>query len=133
LKDSIQRADFAFIAVGTPPGEDVSAYLKYVVAVAKEIGGYMDGYGVIVTKSTFPLGTAKKVEAAIQEALDKRGVGIEYDVASNPEFLKEGAAIDDFLKPERIVVGVASTRAEEVLRKLYKPYFLMDTHYCLWM
>lgn len=132
LKDSIQGADVAFIAVGTPPGEDGSADLKYVVGVAKEIGEYMDGYGVIVTKSTVPVGTAKKVEVAIQEALDKRGVGIEYDVASNPEFLKEGAAIDDFLKPDRIVVGVASTRAEEVLRKLYKP-FLLNGHPLLFM
>lgn len=132
LKESIQGADVAFIAVGTPPGEDGSADLKYVVGVAKEIGEYMDGYGVIVTKSTVPVGTAKKVEVAIQEALDKRGVRIEYDVASNPEFLKEGAAIDDFLKPDRIVVGVASARAEEVLRKLYKP-FLLNGHPILFM
>jgi UDPglucose 6-dehydrogenase len=132
LKESIQGADVAFIAVGTPPGEDGSADLKYVEGVAREIGEYMNCYGVIVTKSTVPVGTAKKVEEAIQEALDKRGVRIEYDVASNPEFLKEGAAIDDFLKPDRIVVGVSSAKAEEVMRKLYKP-FLLNGHPIIFM
>ena len=132
LKESIQGADVAFIAVGTPPGEDGSADLKYVIGVAKEIGENMNGYGVIVTKSTVPVGTAKKVQEAVKKALDARGVIIGYDVASNPEFLKEGAAIDDFLKPDRIVVGVTSARAEEVMRKLYKP-FLLNGHPILFM
>lgn len=132
LKESIQGADVAFIAVGTPPGEDGSADLKYVIGVAKEIGESMNSYGVIVTKSTVPVGTAKKVGDTIQDALNERGISIEYDVASNPEFLKEGAAIDDFLKPDRIVVGVTSVRAEEVMRKLYKP-FLLNGHPILFM
>ena len=132
LKESIQGADVAFIAVGTPPGEDGSADLKYVIGVAKEIGENMNGYGVIVTKSTVPVGTAKKVQEAVKKALDARGVIIGYDVASNPEFLKEGAAIDDFLKPDRIVVGVTSAKAEEVMRKLYKP-FLLNGHPILFM
>jgi len=132
LKKSIPGADIAFIAVGTPPGEDGSADLKYVIGVAKEIGESMSSYGVIVTKSTVPVGTAKKVEEAIKEALDIRGLKIEYDVASNPEFLKEGAAIDDFLKPDRIVVGVSSPRAEELMRKLYKP-FLLNGHPIVFM
>jgi UDPglucose 6-dehydrogenase len=132
LEESILGADVAFIAVGTPPGEDGSADLKYVIAVATEIGQYMNSYGVIVTKSTVPVGTATKVDAAIEMALKKREIVIEYDVASNPEFLKEGAAIDDFLKPDRIVVGVSSVKAEEVLRKLYKP-FLLNGHPIIFM
>lgn len=132
LKESIPGADIAFIAVGTPPGEDGSADLKYVIGVAKEIGENMNSYGVIVTKSTVPVGTARKVEEAIKEVLDIRGLKIEYDVASNPEFLKEGAAIDDFLKPDRIVIGVSSTRAEELMRKLYKP-FLLNGHPIIFM
>jgi len=132
LEESIPGADVAFIAVGTPPGEDGSADLKYVIAVATEIGQYMNSYGVIVTKSTVPVGTATKVDEAIEMALKKREIVIEYDVASNPEFLKEGAAIDDFLKPDRIVVGVSSSKAEEVLRKLYKP-FLLNGHPIIFM
>lgn len=132
LKESIPGADVAFIAVGTPPGEDGSADLKYVIGVASEIGQHMDSYGVIVTKSTVPVGTAKKVQETIQEELYKRELDILFDVASNPEFLKEGAAIDDFLKPDRIVVGVSSTRAEEVMRKLYKP-FLLNGHPIIFM
>lgn len=132
LKESIPGADVAFIAVGTPPGEDGSADLKYVIGVAKEIGESMNSYGVIVTKSTVPVGTARKVEEAIEGALEIRGLKIEYDVASNPEFLKEGAAIDDFLKPDRIVVGVSSERAEELMRKLYKP-FLLNGHPIIFM
>jgi UDPglucose 6-dehydrogenase len=132
LEESIEGADVAFIAVGTPPGEDGSADLKYVIAVATEIGQYMNSYGVIVTKSTVPVGTAEKVDEAIKLALQKREISIEYDVASNPEFLKEGAAIDDFLKPDRIVVGVSSGKAEEVLRKLYKP-FLLNGHPIIFM
>ncbi|WP_347158051.1 UDP-glucose dehydrogenase family protein [Pontibacter chitinilyticus] len=127
LAASIQGCDAAFIAVGTPPGEDGSADLKYVLAVARSIGQNMNDYVVVVTKSTVPVGTANKVRKAIEEELEKRGVNIPFDVASNPEFLKEGAAIEDFLKPDRIVVGVASDRAEKVMKKLYKP-FLMNGH-----
>jgi len=132
LAEAIQGCDVAFIAVGTPPGEDGSADLKYVLAVARGIGEHMSSYGVIVTKSTVPVGTAAKVRAELEKALEKRGANIEFDVASNPEFLKEGAAIDDFLKPDRIVVGVASERAEEVMRKLYKP-FLLNGHPIIFM
>lgn len=132
LAESIHDADVAFIAVGTPPGEDGSADLKYVLAVARGIGEHMNSYGVIVTKSTVPVGTAAKVRAEIEKALEKRGENIDFDVASNPEFLKEGAAIDDFLKPDRIVVGVASERAEEVMTKLYKP-FLLNGHPIIFM
>jgi UDPglucose 6-dehydrogenase len=132
LASSIQGCDVAFIAVGTPPGEDGSADLKYVLAVARSIGQNMNDYTVVVTKSTVPVGTAKKVRAAIEEELEARGVNIPFDVASNPEFLKEGAAIDDFLKPDRIVVGVASERGQEVMKKLYKP-FLMNGHPLIFM
>lgn len=127
LGESIQGADAVFIAVGTPPGEDGSADLKYVLAVAREIGRTMTHYAVVATKSTVPVGTAEKVRAAIAEELAIRGSDLTYDVASNPEFLKEGAAIDDFLKPDRIVVGLDSPRAEEVIRRLYKP-FLLNGH-----
>ena len=127
LSEVVNESDAIFIAVGTPPDEDGSADLKYVVGVAKEIGQTLDKYTVVVTKSTVPVGTAKKVKAAIQEELDKRGVKVEFDVASNPEFLKEGNAVDDFLKPDRIVVGVESEAAEKVLRRLYKP-FLLNGH-----
>jgi UDPglucose 6-dehydrogenase len=132
LAQSIKGADVAFIAVGTPPGEDGSADLKYVIGVAQEIGQNMNSYGVIVTKSTVPVGTAEKVQSAIQKELEKRQLEISFDVASNPEFLKEGAAIDDFLKPDRIVVGVSSKQAEEIMRKLYKP-FLLNGHPIIFM
>ena len=132
LAEAIKDCDVAFIAVGTPPGEDGSADLKYVLAVARGIGEHMNDYGVIVTKSTVPVGTAAKVRAEIEQALAKRNASIEFDVASNPEFLKEGAAIDDFLKPDRIVVGIASDRAEEVMRRLYKP-FLLNGHPIIFM
>ena len=132
LAQAIEGCDVAFIAVGTPPGEDGSADLKYVLAVARGIGEHIRSYGVIVTKSTVPVGTAAKVHAEIAQALAKRGAAIEFDVASNPEFLKEGAAIDDFLKPDRIVVGIASERAEDVMTKLYKP-FLLNGHPIIFM
>ncbi|MDO7853092.1 UDP-glucose dehydrogenase family protein [Hymenobacter convexus] len=132
IGEAIKDCDVAFIAVGTPPGEDGSADLKYVLAVARAIGENMNSYGVIVTKSTVPVGTAAKVRTEIEQALAKRGADIEFDVASNPEFLKEGAAIDDFLKPDRIVVGVSSERAEEVMRRLYKP-FLLNGHPIIFM
>lgn len=132
LSESIVDADVAFIAVGTPPGEDGSADLKYVLAVADEIGRSMNNYLVVVTKSTVPVGTAKKVRAKVAEALESRGSDLTYDVASNPEFLKEGAAIDDFLKPDRIVIGVESEKAEEIMRRLYKP-FLLNGHPIIFM
>ncbi len=132
LATSIQGCDAAFIAVGTPPGEDGSADLKYVLAVARAIGQNMNDYMVVVTKSTVPVGTANKVRRAIEEELATRGVDIPFDVASNPEFLKEGAAIEDFLKPDRIVVGVSSEKAKEVMSKLYKP-FLMNGHPLIFM
>lgn len=132
LGESIAGCDVAFIAVGTPPGEDGSADLKYVLGVASEIGEHMNDYGVVVTKSTVPVGTAKKVKQAVQAALDKRNARIQFDVASNPEFLKEGAAIDDFLKPDRIVIGVESKKAEEIMRRLYKP-FLLNGHPIIFM
>jgi UDPglucose 6-dehydrogenase len=124
LSEVVNDSDAIFIAVGTPPDEDGSADLKYVVGVAREIGQSLNNYTVVITKSTVPVGTAKKVKAAIQEELDKRGVVVEFDVSSNPEFLKEGNAVDDFLKPDRIVVGVESERAEKVLKRLYKPFVL---------
>jgi UDPglucose 6-dehydrogenase len=132
LAASIQDCEIAFIAVGTPPGEDGSADLKYVLAVAKAIGENMNNYMVVVTKSTVPVGTAQKVKKEVAEALNKRGANIEFDVASNPEFLKEGAAIADFLKPDRIVVGVESEKAEEIMKKLYKP-FLLNGHPTIFM
>ncbi len=127
LKDSIQGAEVVFIAVGTPPDEDGSADLKYVLAVAAGVGEHMTHPLVIVTKSTVPVSTAEKVRKALQEQLTKRGSNLDFYVASNPEFLKEGAAIEDFMKPDRIVVGVDRSEAEELMRKLYKP-FLMNGH-----
>ena len=132
ITSAIKDADVAFIAVGTPPGEDGSADLQYVLKVASQIGANMNSYGVVVTKSTVPVGTAKKVRAAVQEQLDARGVDIDFDIASNPEFLKEGAAIDDFMKPDRIVVGVDTAKAEETMGKLYKP-FIMNGHPLIFM
>lgn len=132
LPESIKGADVAFIAVGTPPGEDGSADLQYVLAVAKEIGENMSEYGVIITKSTVPVGTALKVKKGIQDALDARGANIDYDVASNPEFLKEGAAVNDFMKPDRIVVGVESEKARSILEKLYHP-FVLNGHPVIFM
>jgi UDPglucose 6-dehydrogenase len=124
LREAIQGSDVAFIAVGTPPGEDGSADLKYVLAVADEIGRSMNDFIVVATKSTVPVGTGKKVQAAIQAALEQRGSDLSFAVASNPEFLKEGAAVEDFLRPDRIVVGVENERAEQIMRRLYKPFQL---------
>ena len=124
IAEAIKDSEVLFIAVGTPPDEDGSADLKYVLAVARDCGKYMDDYLLVVTKSTVPVGTSTKVRAALQEELDKRDVDIEFDVASNPEFLKEGAAIDDFLKPDRIVIGLESARARELMKSLYKPFTL---------
>lgn len=132
LKDSLVDAEAIFISVGTPPDEDGSADLKHVLNVAHEVGKYMQQYMVVVTKSTVPVGTAEKVRAAIKEELEKRKANIPFDIASNPEFLKEGSAIDDFLKPDRIVIGIESERAEKVMRKLYKP-FLLNNHPIIFM
>ncbi|MBL7970208.1 MAG: UDP-glucose/GDP-mannose dehydrogenase family protein, partial [Prolixibacteraceae bacterium] len=132
IEESLAGAEAVFIAVGTPPDEDGSADLKYVLSVASEIGRYLDHYLVVVTKSTVPVGTSLKVKLAIQEELKKRKVDIPFDVASNPEFLKEGSAVDDFLKPDRIVVGIESPEAEKTMKRLYKP-FLLNGHPILFM
>jgi UDPglucose 6-dehydrogenase len=122
IAESVAFGDIQFIAVGTPPDEDGSADLQYVVAAARNIGRHMDGYKLVVDKSTVPVGTADKVKAALQEELTARGVNMPFDVASNPEFLKEGAAVDDFMKPDRIVIGTESERATQFLRQLYAPF-----------
>ena len=124
LADVLADVEVVFSAVGTPPDEDGSADLKYVLAVAKQFGQNINKYTILVTKSTVPVGTAKKVKAAIQAELDKRGVAIPFDVASNPEFLKEGAAIKDFMSPDRVVVGTESEQAKEVMTKLYQPFLI---------
>jgi UDPglucose 6-dehydrogenase len=124
IAEALVDCEVVFIAVGTPPDEDGSADLKYVLGVAAECGRYMKDYLLVVTKSTVPVGTAGKVRSAIREELKKRNATIEFDVASNPEFLKEGAAMDDFLKPDRIVIGLDSTRAENLMKSLYKPFTL---------
>ncbi len=124
LREILDEVEVVFSAVGTPPDEDGSADLKYVLEVARSVGQNMKKYLVIVTKSTVPVGTAPKVKNAIQEELDRRGVNIEFDVASNPEFLKEGAAVHDFMSPDRVVVGVANERAKEIMSRLYKPFML---------
>ena len=132
LKGAMADCEVVFIAVGTPPDDDGSADLKYVLAVAKDIGKYMDDYMVVVTKSTVPIGTAVKVKNVITEELAKRGLNINFDVASNPEFLKEGSAVEDFLKPDRIVVGLDSEEAKKYMERLYKP-FLLNNHPIIYM
>ena len=122
LKEAACDCNIFFIAVGTPPGEDGSADLQYVLSVARQIGEVIDEYAVIVDKSTVPVGTADKVRAAVGEALAARNADIEYDVVSNPEFLKEGAAVNDFLKPDRIIVGADSPRAAKIMARLYAPF-----------
>lgn len=124
LTSCLDKVEVVFSAVGTPPDEDGSADLKYVLEVARTVGRHIKKHVVLVTKSTVPVGTAKKVRVAVQEELDKRGVNIEFDVASNPEFLKEGAAIKDFMTPDRVVVGVESERARKMMEKLYRPFTL---------
>ena len=126
LAECLGEVEIVFIAVGTPPDEDGSADLKYVLAVAHTIGQYIKKYMVIVTKSTVPVGTARKVKKVIREEIDKRGISVEFDVASNPEFLKEGAAIKDFMSPDRVVIGVDSIKAREMMSKLYKPFMLVS-------
>ncbi|MEO8711346.1 MAG: UDP-glucose/GDP-mannose dehydrogenase family protein [Parafilimonas sp.] len=132
LEENILGAQIVFIAVGTPPGEDGSADLKYVLQVASQVGTYMNGYLIVVTKSTVPVGTALKVKKCISESLEKRKANFDFDVASNPEFLKEGAAVDDFLKPDRIVIGVQTEKAKKLLQQLYDP-FVLNGHPVLFM
>ena len=126
LTEVLDDVEVVFSAVGTPPDEDGSADLKYVLAVARQFGQHINKYTILVTKSTVPVGTAKKVKAAIQAELDKRGVQVPFDVASNPEFLKEGAAIKDFMSPDRVVVGTESEKAQEVMTRLYRPLMLQN-------
>ena len=121
-QEAVRHGTLQFIAVGTPPDEDGSADLQYVTAVAKSIGQYMDDYKVIVDKSTVPVGTGDKVKAAVRARLDSRGLELEFDVVSNPEFLKEGAAINDFMKPDRIIIGTDSDKAADVIREGYYPF-----------
>ena len=122
IEAAARHGKIQFIAVGTPPDEDGSADLQYVVAAARNIGKHMTEYTLVVNKSTVPVGTADKVSAALQSELDKRGVGLEFNVASNPEFLKEGAAVEDFMRPDRIIVGSDNDRATDLMRKLYAPF-----------
>ena len=132
IQENIKGAGAVFIAVGTPPGEDGSADMQYVLAVASTIGACLEDYSVVVTKSTVPVGSSEKVRAAIKRALGKRNLDIPFDVVSNPEFLKEGAAIKDFMSPDRIVVGIDSDRAKETMDTLYKP-FLLNGYRILYM
>ena len=122
VEEAVKHAEVQFIAVGTPPDEDGSADLQYVLAVAESIARHMPRYRVIVNKSTVPVGTADKVQAKVEQILAERGEAIPFDVVSNPEFLKEGAAVGDFLKPDRIIIGTRSARAQERMRELYEPF-----------
>lgn len=131
LTDCLDSVSVVFSAVGTPPDEDGSADLSYVLEVAKEIGQNMNHYLVVVTKSTVPVGTAKKVKQVISAELEKRGKNIEFDVASNPEFLKEGCAVTDFMKPDRVVIGVDSDRAKDILSSLYRPFMLSKDRFII--
>lgn len=126
LAEVLDKVELVFIAVGTPADTDGSADLSYVYNVAREFGQAINSYCILVTKSTVPVGTSKKIKAIVQEELDKRGVKLSFDVASNPEFLKEGNAIKDFMSPDRVVVGVESQRAQEVLTRLYKPFLIQN-------
>lgn len=126
ITDVLNDVDVVFSAVGTPPDEDGSADLRYVLEVARTVGKNLNKYVLFVTKSTVPVGTARKVQETIREEIDKRNVNVEFDVASNPEFLKEGAAVDDFMRPDRVVVGVSSNRAREIMTRLYRPFMLTN-------
>ncbi len=132
INDGIDGSEVIFIAVGTPPGEDGSADLKHVLSVAKEIGRIITKYIVVATKSTVPVGTAEKIRNTIQAELNKRKVSVRFDMASNPEFLKEGAAIEDFLKPERIVIGIDNEETKDIMNRLYMP-FVLNNHPILYM
>ncbi len=122
IKEAVENTDICFIAVGTPPGEDGSADLQYVLSVARDIGRYINDYKTVVNKSTVPVGTAEKVKKAIAEELQKRGANYDFDVVSNPEFLKEGMALDDFFRPDRIVIGVQNGKSREVMEDVYSPF-----------
>ena len=124
LQAAMKDAEIIFIAVGTPQDEDGSADMKYVMQVAREIGGYLDHYVLVVTKSTVPVGSSEKVRAQIEESLAERGADVCFDVASNPEFLKEGSAVKDFMSPDRVVVGVDSEKARQLMTTLYRPFLL---------
>ena len=124
IKEAIDGAEVIFIAVGTPPGEDGSADLKHVLKVASDIGKFLNKYVVVATKSTVPVGTAEKVRNTIKEELEKRKSDLSFDVASNPEFLKEGSAVEDFLKPQRIIIGVDNEKAGDIMKRLYMPFLL---------
>ena len=126
--EAIPSSDICFIAVGTPPGEDGSADIRYVLAAAEDIAKYMNGYTIVVDKSTVPVGTSEKVRAAVRRVLDSRGdsLGIEFDVVSNPEFLKEGVAVNDFMRPDRVVIGCDNARAEAIMRQLYGQFTLNE-------
>jgi len=124
IKEAVDGAEVIFIAVGTPPGEDGSADLKHVLAVASDIGKYFTNHVVVATKSTVPVGTAEKIRSTILNELKNRKLSVSFDIASNPEFLKEGSAVEDFMKPQRIVVGVDSEKAGEIMKKLYMPFLL---------
>src|SRR5690554_4731125 len=124
LTKVLDEVEIVFTAVGTPPDEDGSADLRYVLDVARTIGQNLKKYILVVTKSTVPVGTAEKVRATIQDELNKRNSDINFDVASNPEFLKEGNAVEDFLKPDRVVVGLDSDKAKSLMEKLYKPFMM---------
>lgn len=127
LREALEaQPEVVFSAVGTPPDEDGSADLRYVLQVAHDFGRYISGYAILVTKSTVPVGTAAKVKAAIREELDKRGEDIPFDVASNPEFLKEGAAVKDFMSPDRVVVGTESQKAQDTMSRLYQPFLIQN-------
>ena len=132
IKDGIEGSEVIFITVGTPPDEDGSADLKDVITVAKEIGRIITEHIVVVTKSTVPVGTSEKIRNTIKAEIDKRKVTVPFDMASNPEFLKEGAAVDDFLKPERIVIGIDNERTREIMNRLYMP-FVLNNHPILFM
>lgn len=132
MEEALDGCEVLFIAVGTPPGEDGSADLTHVLSVASEIGRLMGEHLLIATKSTVPVGTSQKIRTAIQEKLDERNLDLTFDVASNPEFLKEGSAIDDFLKPDRIIIGVDSDHAKKLMSRLYKP-FLLNNHPIIFM
>jgi UDPglucose 6-dehydrogenase len=132
IKEAIKGSEVIFIAVGTPPGEDGSADMKHVLDVAKEIGRIISDHIVVVTKSTVPVGTSEKIRKTIQNELDKRKITVPFDMASNPEFLKEGAAVEDFLKPERIVIGINNEKTGEIMKRLYMP-FVLNNHPILFM
>ena len=122
IAEAVKKSDICFIAVGTPPDEDGSADLQYVLSVAKDIATHMESHKIIVDKSTVPIGTADKVRDTVQKILDERGVNLTFDVVSNPEFLKEGDAISDSMKPDRVVVGTDNPKCAEIMHELYQPF-----------